>query len=188
MLKVIAGEVKGRTLFTLSSPHVRPILAQVKKSLFDIIRNRLPRARFLDLYAGSGAVGIEALSRGAAYAVFVERDQSCLRLLRKNLEKFNYLEKSSVYRLDATGDLSILPGPFDVIFMGPPYKDEGKMPLALVAPTLAALHRHRLLQPSGLIIAQHHKKEHFQEPIEDWAVTRTERYGDTVLTFIGPRG
>src|SRR3954470_2966259 len=86
MLKILAGSAKGRSLQTPDNPRlVRPILGRIKKSLFDILTPRLPRSRFLDLYAGTGAVGLEALSRGATQATFVERDALCLKFLQANI-------------------------------------------------------------------------------------------------------
>ncbi len=160
-------------------------MARIKKSLFDIIRLRVPDSRFLDLYCGTGPVGTEALSRGARSATFIERDPQCVRLLRENLETLKFSERASIHMLDATDTHSMITGPFDLIFMGPPYKDDEKKPLALVGPTLANIHRHHLFAPGGLIIAQHHKKELIELPGETWAVKRQETYGDSVLTFIG---
>jgi len=185
VLRVIGGEVKGRSLFTLPAEHVRPILARVKKSLFDILAPRLKGSLFLDIYCGTGPVGIEALSRGARAATFIDRDGRCLKLLHANLEKFNFSERAHVAQADGSSDLSGLSGPFDIVFMGPPYKDDQKKPLSLVTPTLSALHRAAALSPKGIIIAQHHKKELIVMPRPEWAIFREERYGDTVLTFVG---
>jgi 16S rRNA (guanine(966)-N(2))-methyltransferase RsmD len=187
VLKIMAGRVKGRRLQTLSnSPNLRPILARVKKSLFDILRPRLFSTQFLDLYAGSGAVGMEALSQGASFATFVEIDERCLKLIRENLEVLRLEGNAAVYRRNVLGDLSLLPKPFDLIFMGPPYKDDAKQPVALVKPSLENIARYDLLGDKGLVIAQHHKKEDVQvnnaKGIE-WILKRQERYGDTMLSF-----
>lgn len=183
MLKIIGGHSKGRALRTPhNNPLVRPILARIKKSLFDILRPRMGGARFLDLYAGTGAVGIEALSQGAKVAGFVEQDQSCVRLIHENLEQFGFTSRGTVYRVSVTGDLGILPAPYDIIFMGPPYKDAAKAPLALVHPTLDNIAKFNLLAPGGLVIAQHHKKEPVAGTAE-WTMNRQEVYGDTTVSF-----
>jgi 16S rRNA (guanine(966)-N(2))-methyltransferase RsmD len=188
MMRILSGEARGRRLQTPKpTPTVRPILARIKKSLFDIIRPRLKGSRFLDLYAGTGAVGLEALSEGAASASFVEKDPMCIRLLEANIASFGYKEKSRVNRRDVVRDLSFLPPPFDIIFMGPPYVNEQKNPLALTTPSLAAVFKANLLAEKGVIVAQHHKKEEVALPSETWEIFRTERYGDTVLDFVRTR-
>src|SRR5512136_395854 len=85
-MRVIAGEAKGRTLYAVPGQSTRPITDRVKASLFNILTGQVPGARFLDLFAGTGGVGIEALSRGASEAVFVERDQRAVATIRRNLE------------------------------------------------------------------------------------------------------
>jgi len=144
----------------------------------------MQNARFLDIYAGAGSVGIEALSRGADFVVFIEKDTRSAALIRQNLADFNIQNKAAVFRLDALGDLSMIPGPFSIIFMGPPYKDPEKTPLRMVEPTLANLERHGLLANGGIVVAQHHKKETFKLPGDEWVLAREEKYGDTLVSFI----
>ena len=187
MLKILAGRDRGRPIKKLKSPLVRPILARIKKSVFDIIAPRLPGSRFLDLYAGSGSVGLEALSRGASRAVFVEQDPACARIIRENVATFKNEAHSSILRLNAAQDLSAVPGPFDLIFMGPPYKDAEKNPLALVVPTLGAIRNAHLAAEGALVIAQHHKKETVNPDPNEWTIVRVEEYGDTKVTFLKPR-
>jgi 16S rRNA (guanine966-N2)-methyltransferase len=187
MMRVLGGSARGRVLRTgPKSPHLRPILARVKKSMFDIIRPRLTGASFLDIFAGTGAVGIEALSQGAGRAVFLEKDRRSNAVLRENLAMLRMEDRGTAFALDAAGNLSSLPKPFDIIFMGPPYKDDAKVALALVTPTLEQIRTYALLAPGGLVIAQHHKKEIVQEN-EHWSLTRQERYGDTLLTFFAAK-
>jgi 16S rRNA (guanine(966)-N(2))-methyltransferase RsmD len=183
MLKILAGTAKGRSLKTPENPRVvRPILGRIKKSLFDILTPRLPNSRFLDLYAGTGAVGLEALSRGVAHATFVERDPLCLKFLQANISHLGFDKQSSVVRANITENLSFLPGPFTLIFMGPPYKAEDKTPLALVHPTLDSIAKNNLLAPAGIVIAQHHKKEAVASTPQ-WNIVRQEHYGDSTVTF-----
>lgn len=185
MLKILGGQAKGRALKARPQDlRVRPILARVKKSLFDIIRPRLTGARFLDLYAGTGAVGLEALSRGVSFCAFVELSSESFKMLNANLAQLGFTDKAQTFRMNVLGDLALLPKPFDIIFMGPPYKDESKKSLALVSPTLENVDRHQLLAPRGLVIAQHHKKETVALPSAGWRLFRTETYGDTILSFI----
>jgi 16S rRNA (guanine(966)-N(2))-methyltransferase RsmD len=183
-IKVIAGLARGRSIKSFKDDlSVRPILARIKKSLFDILRNDLPDCCFLDLYAGTGAVGIEAISRGAKHTMFVDADSKCVNIIKENLKYLRFEDKASVYQANILGGLSGLKGPFDIIFMGVPYKDKNKLPLSLVAPTLEVVVKADLLKDSSLIIAQHHKKEGVAST-DKFDVVREETYGDTVVSFL----
>jgi len=130
MLTIIAGEKSG---FQLKSPeNIRPILARIKKSIFDIIKLKISGATFLDLFAGSGSIGLEALSRGANRCVFVEKENLCISVLYENINFLQYKDKSYVIQADILKDLfwidkirkyletNNLSG-FDIIFIGAPY-------------------------------------------------------------------
>ena len=183
-MKILGGTLRGRVLESgPKSAHLRPILARIKKSVFDIIRPYLPGARFLDVYAGTGSVGLEALSEGASRAVFLEKDRRSASLIRENIAKLKLDNQAEVYGLDAAGNLSSLPKPFDIVFMGPPYVDEAKTMLNLTAPTLEQIRKYELLAPQGFVIAQHHKKEIVTDS-DAWLVKREERYGDSIVTFL----
>src|SRR5882672_7861265 len=111
-VRIIGGTAKRRALKSPShSLGVRPILARIKKSLFDILRPRLEGAEFLDLYAGSGSVGIEALSRGATYVTFVDANPNCLSVIRQNLSKLQLFDHAKLVRADATKGLAYVGGP-----------------------------------------------------------------------------
>src|SRR5262245_34624154 len=140
-MRIIAGKLRGRRYKAAEDPGVRPISGRIKQSLFDIIKGLLPGSRVLDLFAGTGAVGIEALSRGAESVVFVELNQRCIDNLQANLEKIELAGKAKVLMGNVLSELSWLPfragiSQFDVIFMGPPYKDLRKSPLAYTIPAL----------------------------------------------------
>lgn len=186
-LRVQSGELRGRFLKARpNSPAVRPILARVRKSLFDILRPRIADTRFLDLFAGVGTVGIEALSNGARTAVLVDQSPTSCRWIETNLEYLGLESRARVFRADVSQDLSVLKGQqFDIIFLGAPYKDEAKRPLALTSPSLKEIQRHKLAAPEALVIAQHHEFEKVLPP-EGWTVLREKVYGDTTLTFLSP--
>jgi 16S rRNA G966 N2-methylase RsmD len=198
-MRIIAGTAKRRALKSppLSSG-VRPILARIKKSLFDILRPRLEGAEFLDLYAGSGAVGLEALSRGARFATFVDMNPNCLSIIRQNLSKLQLFDQARLVRADITKDLTYSGGPFDIIFLGPPYgrasptsggppyHDAAWHPLSLTMPTLKEIIRAGLLKADGLVVGQHHAKEPVAGTPE-WDLYRQESYGDTRLSFFKRR-
>ncbi|HVA65535.1 MAG TPA: 16S rRNA (guanine(966)-N(2))-methyltransferase RsmD [Elusimicrobiota bacterium] len=190
-MRIIAGAVRGRHLSAPNYPGLRPISARIKKSLFDILKGVLPGCKLLDLFAGSGAVGLEALSRGADFVFFVEKNKSCRDAITVNLEKSGLAARAKVWPGNALEDLSWIPfraevSSFDVIFLGPPYKDEEKKPLAYSSPALAQVARAGLLSPLGIVVCQHHIKEEVFVP-EEFALVRREKYGDTLLDFLRPK-
>lgn len=169
---------------------VRPISARIRQSLFDIIRPKITGSRFLDLFAGTGAVGLEALSRGAGRAVFVDADPRCVKVIEKNLERSGWAAKGKAFRGDLRSPLSWVayragPDRFDLIFLGPPYKDAEKRPLQMTTGVLERILAAGLLEPDGWVIAQHHKKESPKTP-PGLELFRTSRYGDTLLSFFRP--
>lgn len=186
-MRILAGDLRGRKLKSPKHGHVRPISARIKKSLFDILAGFLPNAKFLDLFAGSGAVGIEALSRGAQFVCFVDLSPRCVESLRRTLEAMGLSGKAKAAVGDVLKDLSWVPfrsgcGEFNLVFLGPPYKDEEKRPLAYSSLALRRLSEARLLAPAGLVICQHHVKENVSPP-ESFELFRREKYGDTYLSF-----
>ncbi len=186
-ITVIAGSARGRRLRTPPGLAVRPILARIKKSLFDILRPRIAGTAFLDVFAGTGAVGIEALSQGAARAVFVEKDSVCVKIIENNLAALGFAAQGRVMRWEAMGALRVIEEKFDLIFLGPPYvvpsADKPRAPLSLTTPALEAIAAHGRLAAGGWVIAQHHAKEVVPEAVGTLARFRQERYGDSRLSF-----
>jgi len=184
-IRIIAGTARGRLISSgPSGPDIRPILARVRKSLFDILRPKIVDSVFLDLYAGLGTVGLEALSRGARKVVFIENQKTAVSAIKKNLDYLGFSEKAKIYQTDISQGLGWLPEQFDLIFLGPPYCRRAERDVnGLVSPTLKLISNARILLDSGWIIAQHHKKEIINLPA-GYQVFRQTRYGDTCLTFI----
>ena len=190
-MRIIAGALRGRRLLSIKDPGLRPISGRIKQSLFDILKPRVAGARFLDLFAGTGAVGLEALSRGAAFVFFVDSNIRCRDLIERNLERAELASRGKVHPGSALGDLSWIPfrsgvAQYDLIFMGPPYKTAEKRPLAYTNPVLKGLSEAGLLAPEGLVISQHHVKEAVEAPA-GWELFRREKYGDTFLSFLRAR-
>lgn len=186
-MRIIAGALRGRTYKARENPAVRAISGRIKKSLFDIIKGLLPDSRFLDLFAGTGAVGIEALSRGAASVVFVDLDKACVAEIDGALKRMGLAGKGKALFGNALSDLSWLPfragvQQFDLIFLGPPYKDLEKRPLAFSGPALQRVADAKLLAPAGWVICQHQVKEDVPAPA-GWDRVRREKYGDTFVDF-----
>lgn len=177
-MRVIAGEAKGRRLKMVRGPSTRPIGERVKEALFGILGGLVEEARFLDLFAGTGSVGIEALSRGASYAVFVDQRRQAIATIRDNLTHTGLKDRARVVRADVFAylrkeDLE----PFDLIYVAPPQYKE------LWLDTLLALDETALLAPDGLAVAQIHPKEFQELELESLVLTERRKYGSTLLCF-----
>jgi 16S rRNA (guanine966-N2)-methyltransferase len=181
-VQIIAGSAKGRILKSLPGLTTRPILARIKKSLFDIIKLQIGDSRFLDLYAGTGAVGIEALSRGARLAIFIEKEPAVVKIIRENLRLTRMERQGQVIQGNVFSMLGSLGQQYDIIFVGPPYK------LGVTMDTLKAVDAARLLAENGIVIAQHHFKEPAEIMVGGFEMYRQEKYGDTRLSFYRRRG
>jgi len=123
-MRIIGGHHRGLKLATPRGREVRPILGRVRESLFGILRDEVPGARVADLFAGTGVIGLEALSRGAAFCVFVERDQACVATVRENIRRTRQEAAARVVRADVfrAADVLAEDGPFDLVFIDPPYR------------------------------------------------------------------
>lgn len=184
MLKIIGGTCRGRQLKTLPKEDlsIRPMLGMMKKSVFDIITPILPNSLFLDLYAGVGSVGIEALSRGARRVIFAEISDKSISLVKYNLKMLGLEDKADIVKCDVVKGFPKFQNKYDIIFMGPPYKDGDKKALALTYPTLKNVVLFSMLKENGIVISQRHMKE----PVGDVVGLdnyRTEKYGDTTVAF-----
>jgi 16S rRNA (guanine966-N2)-methyltransferase len=178
-MRVIAGSAKGRHLLAVPGEGTRPIADRVKTALFDILGERVVGCRFLDLFGGTGSVGIEALSRGAAEVVFVERSRAALRVLRENLRRAELAERAWVVQGDVFAYLKREDvQPFDLIYIAPPQYQ------GLWARALCLLEaRPELLTPDGLAIVQIHPKEFQVLDLTALSLVDERRYGSTLLVF-----
>lgn len=182
-IRIIAGEGRGKAIKIFEGDlSTRPILCRIKKSLFDILTPKIVGAKFLDLYAGTGAVGIEAISRGADCAEFVESNRRYITLIKENLNALGWEGRAKVHEADIMMGLTWLREQFDLIFVGPPYKDKNKKPLTLTSKTLKLISEQNLLAVDGWVISQHHKKEPITVP-ENHNMFRQKVYGDTFISF-----
>jgi 16S rRNA (guanine(966)-N(2))-methyltransferase RsmD len=179
-VRVIAGKRKGRRLKAPDGLTIRPTADRVKEALFSILGGEVEGARVLDLYAGSGALGIEALSRGAAHVTFVEADPLSIRLIRENLQVCGLTDSVEVHVRRVETFLSRVPvtvPPFRIVLADPPYRaTEEVIRLAAQFPT-------RLLEPHGIVALEH--GEGFVPPPAFGPLTRsrTYRYGETAVTL-----
>ena len=182
-LRVIAGTARGRKLKSVPGDATRPIMDRVKEALFSILGSFVHGSRFLDLFGGTGSVGIEALSRGAAHATFCEIDRAALQVLRDNLQHTQLVDRASVLAMDA---FEFLRRPsqaaFDYIYIAPPqYKGLWKEALQLLDanPTL--------LDADGIIVVQMHPREKEDVSLANLVAYDERRYGNTLLWFFERR-
>jgi len=180
-MRVVAGEAKGRRLKTPKTAGTRPIIDRVKTALFDILSVRVEDAHFLDLFAGTGSVGIEALSRGAARATFIEMNAAVLTVVRENLHITGLADRAETLHADAFKFLlARATTPYDIIYVAPPqYK-------GMAARALALLDGSPLVPDTGLVIVQIHPKERAEiaaVPLTRLVLTGERRYGSTLLMF-----
>ena len=181
MTRIIAGSHKGRSLKAPKGLDVRPSGARVKQTLFDILAPRLPGCRFLDAFAGSGGIGFEALSRGAARVVMIDVSPTAVAAIRENLETLGGEGgRVQVFRQDARIGLAALADTgvrFHIVFLDPPY-DSG-----LYEPTLEQVSELGLLEASGVVVAEHFHKTPLPERIGGLFRYRQVRVGDHLLSF-----
>lgn len=181
-MRVITGSAKGRRLKTTAARGTRPTADRVKEAIFSMLESRiaLPGARVLDLFAGSGALGIEALSRGAAECVFVEAARPAVRALRENLAACGFDRRGQVVTLSVSAAVRRLAkehARFDGVILDPPYQQD------LVAQTLVQLAAARLVAPGGWVLVEHHLDE--APPEAPWPyLTKPHRYGKTAVTLL----
>jgi 16S rRNA (guanine966-N2)-methyltransferase len=182
-MRVIAGTFRSRQLKSLKGDALRPTSDRLRETLFNIIADRVPGSHFLDLFAGTGAVGIEALSRGASEAVFVEQHGPAATLIRKNLESLDIRTGARVMNLEASKALAKLASEpscagFDLVFLDPPYAeiDEYRMALQFFGAA-------KLLAADSIVIAEHRHTHELPEASGKLQRVRTLRQGDAALTF-----
>lgn len=182
-MRIITGEYKGRRLAPVRGVNIRYTTDRVKESLFSILRDEVPGTHFLDLYAGSGNVGIEALSRGAESVAFVDINAICVRTISSNLTRCGLSPdppRIMLLKMDISRAMKYFRKrdmQFDIIFLDPPY------PLELVGESLKAISACGILSTDGQVIAEHGVKENAPEQIETLVMTRQKHYSSTLLSF-----
>ncbi len=180
-IRIIAGQLKGRKVPTLQGQNIRPTSLRAREALFSILGTHVQGASIGDFFAGSGAVGLEALSRGAAKVVFIEHHPEAGLALQQTVEHFNLSAQSLVLVDDVPLAIQnpILVGwrPFDILFVDPPYRMKGSERM------LEQIEQANLLTPQGRLIFEHFSKSSPPPSIGKWGLTRTAKYGDTALSF-----
>lgn len=180
ILRVIAGTARGHKLKTVKGNTTRPTSDRVKESLFNIISARIPDANVLDLFAGTGNLGIEALSRGAGSAVFIDKSAECYSVINENLLHTKLHERAAVF----TGEVEHVLGriaregrKFDIVFLDPPYNKN------FIQETLKIIVNSDIMNQNGIVIAERDVDDILPEEVGRLKLIRDQKYGDTVLSF-----
>ena len=182
-MRVIGGNARGRQLKVPKGQALRPTAGRVKESLFDILPHDLSGAKVLDLFAGTGNLTIEALSRGAVEAILVDSSAQSGKAIRENLRRLNLASRGKLWMMPVTRALPLLARQgetFDLIFMDPPYERR------LIEPALKIIDKETLLRDSGVLIAEHSIREPITFHLETLNLTDQRRYGSKTLSFFRP--
>jgi len=178
-MRIIAGEYRGRRLLAPEGKDIRPTTDKTREALFSILMNEIPDARVLDLFAGTGALGIEALSRGAAGCTFIDQSRAAVRLIRENLAACGpeAERRACVCAGDFRRVLAGLDEPFDIILMDPPYGQR------LWRPAMEIIAENRLLTPGGVLVCEHRREEELPGEIVGFVRQKERRYGISKLSI-----
>lgn len=186
-MRIVAGRLRGRPITAPKGSDVRPTADRVRESLFNILAHapfageaRLHEARTLDAFAGTGALGLEALSRGAGHVDFIEQDPSILQHLQRNIAALGETAHTTCWRGDATAPPTA-PAPCDLLLLDPPYRSD------LAGPALSALASHGWAAANALAVVELDRKAVF-EPPAGWAIADARRWGRTRVIFLARTG
>ncbi|HMM21405.1 MAG TPA: 16S rRNA (guanine(966)-N(2))-methyltransferase RsmD [Selenomonadales bacterium] len=180
-MRIITGSAKGFKLKAPKGLDVRPTSDRVKESIFSILADRVGDAAVADLFAGTGNLGLEALSRGAEQVVFVDNSHTSMSFIKENAARTKLFESAQFMKSDVLAAIEKLAAGgrvFDIIFCDPPYNR------GFVEKALRSIDRFRLLAPGGMIVVEHSKHEPVPADLSHLAASRTERYGETLVSFV----
>ena len=175
-MRVTGGIGRGQRLKVPSGSRVRPTSDKVKQALFNILGDRVVGASFLDLFAGAGGIGIEALSRGAGRVVFVDSSRESLTAIKRNIEQTGFHDRARVVPSNVETFLRKASESYDIVFLDPPYAEAMQPLLELIAGS-------GVVNPAGIVVAEHFKKQLSPEKAGALTLYREAKYGDTVLAF-----
>ncbi len=183
-MRVISGTAKGTKLHSIDDLSTRPTLDRVKEPLFSIIQTHIEEAIVLDLFAGSGALGIETLSRGAKHCTFCDKSYKSIQMLKQNIQKTRMEEKSTIINEDYKKCLEAQKEAFDIIFIDPPYK------LDIAVDAIKRILNLHLLQKDGIIILETDEQERELKELKELEIEIYDirKYGRVNLLFIRERG
>lgn len=182
-MRVVAGKAKGTQIKNIDGNETRPTKDMVKEALFSILYTKVQDSIFLDLFAGSGGVGIEALSRGANKAYFSDKNKECIDAIRSNIEKTHFTEKAIIINGDFKSTIEKLKNiKFDIIFIDPPYNK------GLGIESISLLADNEMLTPDGILIYETDEIENVPEIIKIYERYNYKKYGRNILNFYRRKG
>ncbi len=184
-MRIIGGQAKGIRLKTLKNNLTRPTSDRVKESIFNILNQIIVDSKVLDLFSGTGNLGLESISRGAKYAYLVEKNKKASVIIKENIKKTKFDNKITLLIDDVISAIKTLRGKnekFDIIFMDPPYLK------GFIEPTIEAICNNDILAENGVIVVEHDKKDIVKEKINVVIKYREKKYGNTVVSFFSREG
>lgn len=182
-MRIIAGKKKGLNIKTIDGDSTRPTRDMVREALFSILTNKIYDSRFLDLFAGSGAIGIEALSRGSTFAVFTDINYKCVRVIGENITKAGFSEQAQVYNADYKLALKKLKeNKFDIIYIDPPYNK------GMGIDAIEKISEYQLLSEDGVLILETDTNEEVPNEIGIYEKYNNKRYGRNILNLFRRKG
>lgn len=179
-MRIVAGKYKSRLIDMPKGVRIRPTQDRIREAIFNILSRRCIGAKVLDLYSGSGALGIEALSRGAGEAAFVDSNKKCIKTIKENLNGLNIEYNYEVLQVDALRFIKLCGAKelrFDLIFLDPPYHK------GMAEKTLIELDNCDIITRSGVVIAENFKKDKIPKSLNNFKLIRQNTYGDTLISF-----
>lgn len=179
-MRIIAGLAKGRKLLSPEGMETRPTLDRVKESIFNIIQNSVPYATVIDVFAGTGSLGLEAVSRGAKECYLVDKGAVTFPILKKNVENLKFTDKCTCLNMDSYNALRELAKKnivFDLIFIDPPYRKN------MIPPAVDIISEKSLLSKDGLIVTKIDSIEEIYQGNEEIKLTNHKKYGNTTVCF-----
>jgi 16S rRNA (guanine966-N2)-methyltransferase len=180
-LRIIAGDLKGRKLRSVRGVKTRPTANRTREAVFNILAPHLRDSRVLDLFAGTGAFGIEALSRKARSAVFVDNDDDAVHVLQSNVRILALERQSKILQWDLLKNLNCLrsmPGGFDLVFLDPPYEQ------GMIAPALQNLHESQSVDRGAIVVVEHSRNEPVPVRQKPYQTVDQRKYGKSLVTIL----
>ena len=180
-LRIIAGKYKGRRLHTPRGESIRPTADRIREAIFNILGNQCRGCLVVDLFAGTGALGLEAMSRGADQVVFVDNRRAALDVIRRNIEVCGCGDSAMVFSADIKRNLSCLKRltrSAEMVFMDPPYRK------GLISPALHGLHSGGFIAPEAKLIIEHSADDPLPDPGQNFRLDDQRRYGKTLVSFL----
>ena len=183
-MRIISGKAKGTKLYTLQGDNTRPTLDRVKESIFNIIQNQIPEATVLDLFAGSGAIGLEMLSRGAKKAILCDKSKEAIGIIKKNIQKTHMEEKVELYNIDFKECIEkVSKEKFDIIYIDPPYETN------FIEKSLEKIIEKNIIQENGIIILETDDEKRIKKEIEkiNVVIIDERKYGRANIIFLSKK-